>query len=311
MQKINYSKVIRFFVFATIVLFSHGLCSDEIINRSENQHMKLAGHKLIGSGKEKVLVLHNWFCDSSSYDPLLPYLDIEKFTYLFMDLRGYGRSKDLQGEYSVQEASQDAVALVNSLSWNQFHIVGHSMSGMIAQKIALDNSTRVKSVVAITPVPACGSPKPVEIMNFLEEAALSNDDNAIECANLLTGRRFSNFVARNMVSHWRSCSSSKARIEYLHMFSNTDFSSSANGLQTPMLVIYGEFDIEGIEAEASIRNTFLKWYPNAKMECCKGSGHFPTQETPIYLASIIEKFLSDHCKSTFDNSIMRKNMVCQ
>lgn len=80
------------------------------------------------------------------------------------------------------------------------------------------------------------------------------------------------------------------------MFSNTDFSSAVNGLQTPMLVIYGECDIEGVEAETSIRNTFLKWYPNAKMLCYKGSGHFPTQETPMYLASSIEKFLLDHCE---------------
>ncbi len=51
----------------------------------------LIGYKLIGTGTEKVLALHNWFCDSTSYDPVLPYLDTEKYTYLFMDARGYGR----------------------------------------------------------------------------------------------------------------------------------------------------------------------------------------------------------------------------
>lgn len=256
--------------------------------------MELMGHRSIGSGKEKVLLLHNWFYDSSSYDPLLPYLDTEVFTYVLMDLRGYGRSKELLGVYSVEEACQDAIALANSLSWDQFHVVGHSMSGMIAQKIAVDHSSRIKSVIAITPVPACGAPSPKELMSFLEESAKNSDENAIECVHLLTGRRLSSFVVKNMVKSWRSCSTSQARIGYLHMFSNTDFSSSANGLQTPMLVIYGEYDIEGAQAETSIRNTFFKWYPNVQMECCKGSGHFPTQETPMYLASSIEKFILDH-----------------
>ncbi len=257
---------------------------------------KCPGYKLFGTGKEKVLVLHNWFCDSSSYDPLLPYLDTEKFTYLLMDLRGYGSSKELAGEYSVREASRDAIALVDSLSWDQFHIVGHSMSGMIAQKIAVDNSSRVKSVVAITPVPASGSPKPAELMDFLEKAALDNDDNAALCMHLLTGRRLSDCAVKKMVTDWRSCSKAEARTQYLHMFSNTDFSDEVNGLQTPMLVIYGEYDFEGRGAEEAIGSTFLKWYPNAQMECCEGAGHFPTQETPIYLAGRIENFISGHSK---------------
>lgn len=254
--------------------------------------MELIGHKLIGSGQEKVLVMHNWFCDSSSYDPLLPYLDTENFTYLFIDWRGYGRSKTMRGSYSAQEASGDALALANDLSWDRFHIVGHSMSGMIAQKIALDHTQRVKSIVAITPVPACGSPAPKELSDFLEKAAHNNDDNAIACIHMLTGHRYSDHFARKMVSCWRSCSAADARRGYLQMFSQTDFSAAANGLRTPMLVIFAEHDIEG--AEALMRNTFLKWYPNAQLDCCKASGHFPTQETPVYLASSIEKFLLKH-----------------
>ena len=166
------------------------------------------------------------------------------------------------------------------------------MSGMIAQKIALDNASRVKSVVAITPVPACGSPGPKELMHFLESAALNNDGNAIECVNMLTGRRYSHLFAKKMIDYWRSCSTSEARIGYLHMFANTDFSESAKGLKTPMLVIFGEYDMEG--SEALMRNTFLKWYPNAQLECCKCSGHYPMLETPVHLASSIEKFLLAH-----------------
>lgn len=286
--------IIALVVAAMTILFSSGPFSNEMNDKKGNKNMQTLGYKLFGSGKEKVLVLHNWFCDSSSYDPLLPYLDTEKFTYALVDLRGYGLSKELPGEHSVKEASRDAIAVVDSLSWEQFHIVGHSMSGMIAQKIAAENSSRVKSVVAITPVPASGSPKPQELMAFLEMAAQDNDNNAVDCMHLLTGRRLSDGTIKKMVQDWRSCSKAEARVGYLHMFSDTDFSNEVNGLQTPILVIYGEYDFEGKAAEEAIKNTFLKWYPNAHMECCEGAGHFPTQETPIYLAGRIENFLSSH-----------------
>lgn len=250
------------------------------------------GYQLFGNGQEKVLVLHNWFSDCSSYEPMMPYLNTEQFTYVFMDLRGYGRSKHLVGEYSVQEASEDALRLIKALHWEKYHLIGHSMSGMVAQKIAVDDFSHVKSVVAITPVPACGSPKPLELMAFLEDAALSNDDHALECVHLLTSHRYSHFFAKTLVNHWRSCSTPEARIAYLQMFSNTDFSGSVKGLTTPMLVLFGEYDFPG--EEALLSQTFLAWYPNAQLRCCESAGHFPIQETPIYLSSMIEKFLIEH-----------------
>ncbi len=254
--------------------------------------MEFIAHKQIGSGKEKVLVMHNWMGDSTSYDSMLPYLNTDDFTYVFVDLRGYGRSKDIRGTYSVKEASADAMKLIDSLAWSKFHLVGHSMSGMIVQKIAVDNPSRVKSVVAITPVPASGSPGPKEMMDFFASAALDNDEAAMECVNTLTSNRYTKAFAKKMVSDNRKWSTSEARLGYMNMFFHTDFSESVKGLTTPILVLIGEHDFEG--SEAFMRDTFLKWYPNAKLEWCKESGHYPMIETPIALVAKIEKFLSAH-----------------
>ena len=223
--------------------------------------MEFIAHKRIGSGKEKVLVMHNWMGDSSSYDFTLPYLNTDEYTYVFVDLRGYGGSKEMQGVYSVEEASSDAIKLIDSLAWKKFHLIGHSMSGMIAQKIAVDNLSRIKSIVAITPVPACGSPAPKEMMDFLESAALNNDEAAMQCINALTGNRYTKTFAKNMVTDLRQRSTSEARLGYLKMFSYTDFSESVKGMNTPILVLFGEYDFK--ESEAFMRDTFLNWYPNA------------------------------------------------
>lgn len=79
--------------------------------------MELIAHKQIGSGKEKVLVMHNWMGDSTSYDSMRPYLNTDEYTYVFVDLRGYGRSKEMRGTYSVEEASSDAI---NTLTSNRY-----------------------------------------------------------------------------------------------------------------------------------------------------------------------------------------------
>ena len=116
------------------------------------------GHTTIGSGKEKVIVLHGWFGDYAVWEPTFNSLDKDTFTYVFMDYRGYGKSIDMTGDYSMSEIASDAISLVNELSWKNFHVVGHSMGGMAMQRLILDidERNRVKSTVGIDPVPACG-----------------------------------------------------------------------------------------------------------------------------------------------------------
>lgn len=236
--------------------------------------------------------MHNWLGDSTSYDSMIPYLNTDQYTYVFADVRGYGRSKEIRGNYTVQEASGDAINIADFLGWDKFHLIGHSMSGMIVQKIAVDNPARIKSVIAITPVPACGSPVPQEMMDFFESAALDNDDAARECVNVLTSHRYTKAFASKMIEENRQNSTSEARLGYMKMFFFTDFSESVKGLKTPILVLIGEHDFDG--SEAFMQNTFLKWYPNAKLEWCKASGHYPMIETPIALVTAIEKFLSEN-----------------
>jgi pimeloyl-ACP methyl ester carboxylesterase len=290
----------KFTGFISFLLAFVSTLSVQILNSSEHENMELIAHKQIGSGKEKVLVMHSWTTDSKSYDFMLPYLNTEDYTYVFVDLRGYGDSKGMQGTFSAEEASSDAIKLIDFLAWDEFHLIGHSMSGMIVQKIAVTNPSRVKSVVAITPVPAGGRPAPSkEIVDLFEGIAIDNDEAAMEFVNKLTGNRYTQAFAKKMIKDIRRDSTSQARLGYMNMFFNTDFSGSVKGLQTPILVLFGEYD-SGVLNETLMRNTFLKWYPNAHLECCKGSGHYPMIETPVALVTAIEKFLSVHSLARFN-----------
>src|SRR4051812_32596183 len=45
---------------------------------------------LIGEGAHKVLALHGWFGSAEGWGPFVDVLDRERFTWAFMDARGYG-----------------------------------------------------------------------------------------------------------------------------------------------------------------------------------------------------------------------------
>lgn len=91
----------------------------------------------VGQGPHPVLVLHGWFGDAHAFEPIEPWLSRERFSYFFMDCRGYGGMRDVPGEYSIDEVAGDALALADELQLDTFSVVGHSMGGMAIERMAV------------------------------------------------------------------------------------------------------------------------------------------------------------------------------
>ena len=174
------------------------------------------------------MVLHSWMSDATSFDLVKPYLDVDTYTYVFADLRGYGQSKHLEGKYNVEEIVADAYRLANHLKWKHFHIIGHSMSGMAVQRLAIDDWTsghrRIKSVVAITPVTADGYPADEPTRKFLwdliHDSVLSEQGVAG-----LTGQRLLPKWSKLQVKRHLATSRADAMRGYYRMWMDTDFSA--------------------------------------------------------------------------------------
>lgn len=64
----------------------------------------------------------------------------------WFDNRGVGESGRTTRGWTMGEFSADAVALMDELGWDDAHVVGVSMGGMIAQHLGLDAPERVRSL---------------------------------------------------------------------------------------------------------------------------------------------------------------------
>ncbi|MCA9718651.1 MAG: alpha/beta hydrolase [Myxococcales bacterium] len=249
------------------------------------------GHTIIGSGTQGVIVLHGWFGDYTVFNPMLPYLDTDSFRYAFVDYRGYGKSRDLAGEHTMKEIAGDAIALADELGWDKFHVIGHSMGGMAVQRVAVDATARVLSGVAITPVPAAGVPFDEQGWGLFSGAA-DDDGNRRMILDITTGNRLSGHWLDWMVRASRATTTRDAFADYLVAWAKTNFLEEANGLATPLLVLPGEHD--PALGEPVMRQTFMQWYPNATLHVLRNAGHYPMQETPVHLATVIEAFMREH-----------------
>lgn len=268
------------------------------VSHAANQHVPILGHGIHGRGDEKVLVLHDWMGDSANYEPLFPYLDLSTYTYVFADARGYGKSRHLTGAYSAEEMTVDAFHLADKLGWKRFHVIGHSMTGMVVQHMALDDWTsgakRLKSVVAITPVSADGYPADEGTKKFLWDL-IHQRDLSEQGFSMLTGQRLSPIWGRVKTNRHFQTSTEEALKGYYRMWLETDFSPNVRKAKvgTAFLVIGGRQDLPGFQEE-HLRKTFGAWYPNVEFSVIADAGHYPMQETPVYLASLVERFLTAH-----------------
>jgi 3-oxoadipate enol-lactonase len=249
------------------------------------------GFLKFGHGPVLVIALHDWTCDHTSWDTVLPYLTPEQFTYVFADLRGYGSSREIAGEHTLDEAAADVIALADRLGWTQFSLIGHSMTGLVVQQVAQKIPDRVLRLVAITPAAPASMGLDEEAIKLFQSIALASDEARFSTVTSLWGTRLSATWTRYKLQRWRATADPEAASDYVRMWGNTDITERVRGLQTRILIIGAELDAPPFHADA-LEASMLPLYPNAKVVTLTDCGHYPMQEQPPALATLIEQYLT-------------------
>jgi pimeloyl-ACP methyl ester carboxylesterase len=246
-------------------------------------------HLLVGNGPHKVMVLHGWFGHANGWGTVPQHLNGEAYSYAFMDQRGYGGMKGSGGPYTVEQIAQDALALADALGWQRFSLIGHSMGGVAIQQVLAAAPDRVRSLVALTPVPASGAG--LDEQGWQLFSAAGSDPQARRAIiNFTTGSRLTGTWLDATVASTQTHSDDEAVAGYMPSWAKADFADQIQGRTLPVLVIAGEHD--PALSEAVCRATWLQHYPNAQLEVMHNAGHYPMDETPVMLATTIEKFLA-------------------
>jgi pimeloyl-ACP methyl ester carboxylesterase len=101
-------------------------------------------YETAGDG-EPVVFLHGFGLDSSMWDPQWAAAAL-RYRVLRYDLRGYGRSSAPTGPYSHTD---DLAALLDMLGVSSAHLVGLSMGGRIALRVAEHKPALVRSLTLV------------------------------------------------------------------------------------------------------------------------------------------------------------------
>lgn len=258
--------------------------------------MQILGHEKVGTGAIKTVVMNDWIADTSSWDPAKPYLDLEEFSWVFADLRGYGRSKTLPGPFDLTQSVTDILALADHLEWRKFSIVGHSMSTLVAMHLAQQHPDRVERAVLITPVPPAGLGADKTMLDAFRSIALSDNKQRAGVLGQQWGDRLSKGWAKFKAARWTSTSSPDAVAGYTTMFGRDGLPDPKAPVDLPILAITGEEDME-VMRSATVSKLLTNFMSNVIIIPFAQCSHYPMQEMPPLTVATVEHFLQGETRS--------------
>jgi 3-oxoadipate enol-lactonase len=129
-----------------------------------------------------VVVLSNSLgADRGMWDPQVPAL-AERFRVLTYDTRGHGESPAPAGPYTVDDLVDDVLALLDEVGAARAHVVGLSLGGMTAMRLAAREPDRVDRIAVL-----CTSAK-TDPQPLLDRAATVRSGGTAPLAATVAGR---------------------------------------------------------------------------------------------------------------------------
>lgn len=120
----------------------------------ESRFVEVEGRKMhyLEAGRgEPLILIHGWVCWGAYWKHMIPLLS-EKYHVYAVDLPGHGisdRPVDVSVKYDTPSQAKRIVEFMDKVGIEKASIVGHSMGGEIAARVALMAPDRVKNLVLV------------------------------------------------------------------------------------------------------------------------------------------------------------------
>lgn len=246
-----------------------------------------------GEGDD-VLLLCGLGDDVAAWDAQVGPLS-ERYRVTAVDNRGVGRSSLPDGEFTVRDMADDAIALCDELGITHTHVMGFSMGGAIAQELALARPDIVRSLVIV----GSWAYSDRLFRNFIESsiyfAGLADDDEKF--LRYFLGSTYSQAVWEDgRIDAFAAAFLEHSHPQTLDAFQRTaraildhDTRDRLGAITAPTLVLYGEEDIicpprHSHQIAALISGAQLVGVPS--------QAHQPFQEGPEAFNRIVLDFVA-------------------
>jgi len=213
-----------------------------------------------------------------------------------LDLPGHGASDKPEPaafDYSVPSLAATVGEAVEKLELSPSVIVGHSLGGAAAMRLALDRPSLVRALVLVDSA-GLGAEVSGELLDRAE-AEPSREEARKLLELFFENQRFILERGIDEMHATRSAAGADAAVKALaaSAFSrsgqNVNYLDRLGELEAPVLIVWGELDRVLPAAHAVAANTAL---PTSRLEIMEGVGHVPQVEAAPTFVAIVNRWLA-------------------
>lgn len=231
---------------------------------------------------EDLVLLHGWGLHSIVWDPIMPAL-LERFRVTVVDLPGMGQSPLPNGDYDLDFV----VGQVRRVLPQRCHLMGWSLGGLVALKLALEEPERIDSLVTVATTPRFtatddwpAAMRPEILAKFAEMMEEDYEGTlvrflALNCKDSPTMRE--DIALLKDILYFCGLPAQRALRGGLEILRDSDLRNELVRLDVPALMMFGENDNL---VPAAVMAQVEKLNPGIRLALLKGLAHVPFLSAP-------------------------------
>lgn len=234
-----------------------------------------------------VLFLHGWGCEHSFFTFYAN--EIKKYTsVLLIDFPGHGQSTETNGAWSVQDFTEQMVALLDYLHIEKVRVFAHSFGGRVSIKLGANYPQRVESFVITG---GAGIRKPITAKVKCKQILYKL------CQGVLNSMKRIAFLKKHAEKLQRELRNRNSSPDYLRLSENMkktfvrvvneDLTRELSMIQVPVLLLWGSMDTE---TPLWMGETMEKNIPDAGLVILENGSHFAFLEQKERCLTIVKSF---------------------
>ncbi len=247
--------------------------------------------EIIGQGQPLVM-LHGWGMHSGVWQPLIKKLSAQYMLYL-VDLPGMGNSRPIE-PYHLHALADEVAQVIPGVS----DILGWSLGGLVAQRIALNQPDRIRRLILVGSTPCFVNKNDwdagVNPINFESFAEAVNSDYKTTILQFLTLQCMKSDDARSTIKQLRARFDTRPTPTQttlqraLHVLLESDLRAEVSSIRKPTLLIHGDRDTL---APVQAAHWMMQQLPHGFLRVMSGSAHAPFLSHPDQFIAAINQFL--------------------
>lgn len=237
-----------------------------------------------------VIFLHGFTDSSFSFAELMPALTQldPSLRAIAIDQRGHGDSSRPACCYTPQDFARDVVEFMDVRGIRTATIVGHSMGGLIAQLIAIEQPERVSSLVLLGTAPTVDNQG---VRDLLTAVKTLSDPVDRKFATEFQASTVHQPLPEAQLAHYVDASMkvpARVWIETLGELIKLDTRPDLGRIRARTLVLWGDRDMVVSRED---QQAFVQGIPNATLKVYDAIGHGMHWEAPARVAADLMAFL--------------------